>query len=247
MLSFFKKKKNLIDCFPNNFVDIHSHILPGIDDGAKNIQDAIALLKRMRKYGVQHFILTPHIMESVWENTPTIINKQLSLLKSELVHHGLEDLTIRAAAEYMMDHNFEQLLENEQLMTLKDQKILVEMSYFNPPVNLYELLFNLQVKGYQPILAHPERYQFLHANYKEYQKLKDAGCLFQLNLLSLTDHYGKGVQKIAFKLLEDQLIDVVGSDVHNQFHLDKLETINSSKIIKLVTPLLEKNTSFIHD
>ncbi|MDV7187779.1 CpsB/CapC family capsule biosynthesis tyrosine phosphatase [Lutibacter sp. TH_r2] len=245
MITFLKKKKNLINCLPANFTEIHCHILPGIDDGAKNIEESIALLKRMKGYGIQKFICTPHSMEGVWENSTEIIQKQLNLLNSELKNHNLEDVNIQAAAEYMMDHRFEELLETEKLLTLKGHKILVEMSYFNPPVNLYELLFNIQVKGYQPVLAHPERYKFLHGNYKEYQKLKDAGCLFQLNLLSLTDHYGKSVQKTTLKLLNDKLYDFVGSDVHNQYHLDKLETIKSSKIVKLVTPLLENNTTFI--
>lgn len=246
MISFFKKKNNLTNSFPTNFVEIHSHILPGIDDGAKTVEDSIKLLKTMKRFGIKNFICTPHIMEGVWENNTTTINNALNLLKDEIKNHEkLADITIEAAAEYMMDHNFETLLENEELLPLKGNKILVEMSYFNPPVNLYELLFNLQVKGYQPVLAHPERYKFYHKNFKEYQKLKDAGCLFQLNLLSLTDHYGSKVQKTALKLLEKKLIDFVGSDVHNTYHLSKMETIKSSKTLKLIEPIMVNNSTFI--
>lgn len=245
MLSLFKKKKSLVESFPNNFVEIHCHLLPGIDDGAKTLEDSIALIKRMYSYGIRHFICTPHSMEGVWENSTDTINKQLELLTSELTNHNLDGLTVKAAAEYMMDHRFEKLLDTEKLLTLKGNQVLVEMSYFNPPVNLYELLFSIQVKGYQPILAHPERYKFIHSNFKEYQKLKDAGCLFQLNLLSLTDHYGKNVHKTALKLLDEGLIDFVGSDVHNQYHLDKLESIQSSKVLKRIIPLLDNNASFI--
>ncbi|MFK5957236.1 MAG: histidinol phosphatase [Lutibacter sp.] len=246
MLNLFKNKKiALTKQFPLNFIDIHSHLLPGIDDGAKSLDESITLIKRMHEYGIKNFICTPHIMEGVWENTPKIIKQKLHELNNSMNSIGIHDITITAAAEYLLDNNFEKLLDTKDLLTLKDTKILVEMSYFNAPIHIYEILFKIQVKGYKPILAHPERYAYLHQNYTEFQKLKDAGCLFQLNLLSLSNYYGKAVQKTAHYLLKNNFIDFVGTDVHHNKHLDYLETINEPKILKLLLPILENNTQFI--
>ena len=245
MFSFFQKKASLIAMFPENFVDIHSHFLPAIDDGSKNMEESVALLRRMQGYGINSVICTPHVMESVWENTSETIQQKLNALNAHLKSIEFTDISVRAAAEYMLDSNFNRLLKAEKLRTLKDNIILVEMSYLNAPIDLYETLFNIQIAGYKPILAHPERYLFFHNHYEEYKKLKEAGCLFQLNLLSLSPYYGKNVQAMAFKLLKDHFIDFVGSDTHSHKHLDFLETITDKKIIKLIQPVLEKNEIFL--
>lgn len=242
MFHFFNRKKTpLTDIIPHDFIDFHTHLLPGIDDGSKNLDESVSLIKRMNGYGIRNFICTPHIMEGVWFNTPTIINKKLIELKSYLKSLEISDISITAAAEYMVDGNFNNLLKSKELITLDGEHILIELPYFNLPYKVYEILFNIQMAGYKPILAHPERYVYLHKNYTEYQKLKDAGCIFQLNLLSLSTHYGKHIQTIALKLLKDNLIDLVASDVHNHRHLDSLESIDNPSIVKLVKPLLKKN------
>ncbi len=245
MFHFFKKKSSITSYFPENYVDIHSHIIPGIDDGSKNLEASVAMLQRMSDFGIQHFILTPHIMEGVWENTSEIIQHKLSELKNHLNSINFHPINIQVAAEYMLDSNFNKLVENKDLLVLKDNKILIEMSYFNAPINIYDILFKIQIAGYTPVLAHPERYTYLHSKYNEFKKLKEAGCLFQLNLLSLSNYYGKSIQSVAVQLLKDNLIDFVGSDVHNQYQIDTLESINNPKIIQLVLPVLEKNTLFI--
>ena len=245
MLSFFKKRTPITTLFDEHFVDFHSHLLPGIDDGAKNMETSIALIKRMHSYGIKNFITTPHIMSGVYDNTPELILEKQQELQSHLKSIGLTNITLGAAAEYMLDAGFEKLLEEKKLLTLSDTKILVEMSYHSPPLNLYEQLFNIQMAGYQPILAHPERYAFYHRNKKEYTKLKEAGCLFQLNLLSLSTYYGKDVQKVAIHLLKEGLIDFAGSDTHHMRHLDALENINQPKIIELVKPVLKNNQSLM--
>jgi len=245
MISFFRNKKTaLTNIIPNGFVDIHAHLLPGIDDGAKSMEETMALIKTMRSYGIKKFIATPHVMEGVWENTPAIIQQKLTATNNCLKEEGLYDVTIGAAAEYMLDAHFEQLLKEKQLLTLKDNIVLVELSYQSAPLNLYDLLFKIQVAGYKPLLAHPERYSFFHNNYKEYQKLKAVGCLFQLNLLSLSNYYGRYVQQIAIKLLKDAMFDFVGTDTHHLRHLDFLKKITDKKTLKLVTPLLQKNSFF---
>ncbi|UMB62158.1 histidinol phosphatase [Lutibacter sp. A80] len=246
MLSLFKKNKHTITTlFPETYIDIHSHLLPNIDDGSKSFEESTLLLKKLSSYGIKNFVITPHIMDGVWNNTTQIINQKLFELTNYLKSQGIDDLNIRAAAEYMIDANFEKLLSEKDLLTIKDQYVLVELSYFNPPINLNEILFNIQIAGYKPILAHPERYIFYHSNYKKYYELKELGCLFQLNLLSLSQHYGSKITKIAERLLKDNLIDFTGTDTHNIRHLNTLETINNSKLLKLITPILENNAKLL--
>lgn len=246
---FFKKKLLPLNLFfPEDFVDIHSHLLPGIDDGAKNLDDSIALIQKMSFYGIKHFITTPHILGDVYPNTPKIINNKLKLVQAELIKRNITDISIHAAAEYMIDEKFIEILEEEDnLLTLKDNLVLVEMSYYSPPLHLYDVLFKLQLKGYKPVLAHPERYFSYHKNFQSYYKLKNAGCLFQLDLLSLTQHYGKDVQKTAQKLLKENLFDFVGTDTHHSEHLNLLETISTPKNLKIIENLLHNNNRFLKE
>ena len=242
---FFKNKTVLTKQFPLDFVDIHSHLLPNIDDGPKSFEESASLIKRLNSYGIKNFVVTPHIMDGVWNNTSSIIKTKLYELTDYLNKQGIKEIQIRAAAEYILDSNFEKLLQTEKLLTIKDQFILVEFSYINPPINLKEILFNIQIAGYQPILAHPERYSFFHTNYKELFKLKEAGCLFQLNLLSLSSYYGSNVNRVAKQMLVDNLIDFAGTDTHHHRHLNVLETINNSKLIQLIKPVLENNAKLL--
>ena len=242
---FFKKKIPLTDFFTDGFVDIHSHLLPGIDDGAKDMDTSIALLLKMASYGIKNFITTPHVLGSVYPNSSEVIRQQLAAVKKELEKREIKDISIQAAAEYMLDGEFSALLDQKDILVLKDNYILVEMSYFSAPINLYELLFEIQLKGYKPVLAHPERYNFYHTDFKSYYKLKQAGCLFQLNLLSLTDQYGKGVQKTSEKLLKENLYDFVGTDTHHQNHLELLPKIGTKKTLEKIKHLLNNNKKFL--
>jgi tyrosine-protein phosphatase YwqE len=245
MLFLKKKTIPLSELFPANFVDIHSHLLPGIDDGAKDLAHSIRLIKKMSSYGIKNIITTPHVLGDVYPNSSQTINNRLLEVQNELKAQGLHDITIHAAAEYMMDEQFSILLENDDILTMKDNYILVEMSYFNAPFNLFEILFEIQLKGYKPVLAHPERYNFFHNDFENYYKLKKAGCLFQLNLLSLTPQYGKNVQKASTNLLNDNMYDFVGTDTHHNNHLELLKVIGTKKIKKKITHLLENNKKFI--
>ena len=242
---FFKKKIPLTDFFTDDFVDIHSHLLPGIDDGAKDMDTSIALLLKMASYGIKNFITTPHVLGSVYPNSSEVIKQKLAAVKKELEKREIKGISIQATAEYMLDGEFSALLDQKDILVLKDNYILVEMSYFSAPINLYELLFEIQLKGYKPILAHPERYNFYHTDFKSYYKLKQAGCLFQLNLLSLTDQYGKGVQKTSEKLLKENLYDFVGTDTHHQNHLELLPKIGTKKTLEKIKHLLNNNKKFL--
>ncbi len=233
MFTFYSKKSYLSDLIPSNFVDIHSHLIPGIDDGAKTIEDSINLINELNKIGFSQFITTPHVMPPVWKNNNIIIQKgekevQVAIDKS--------NIPFKAAAEYMLDRQFLEILKNEQLLTLKDNYLLVEMSYLNPPINILEIIYEIQIAGYTPMLAHPERYLFLHNRFDFYTTLKKSGCLFQLNLLSVVGYYGLPVLKTAEKLLKQKMIDFVGSDLHHQKHLGAFQ---QKVMLKEMAPLKE--------
>lgn len=241
-MNIFSKKPALKNLIPDNFVDIHSHLLPGIDDGSKSTADTELLMDHMNGFGIKNFITTPHVMTNVWDNNESIIQNTLN----QTIHTIDSNLYERfsAAAEYMIDSYFTKRLEQENLLTLKDDYILIEMSYLSPPINLYEIIFEIQLKGYRPILAHPERYIFFHQNFSEYEKLKSAGCTFQLNLLSTVDYYGKMITKIAGKLLKNELIDFVGTDIHHINHINAFDRKISISEQKQLEIAIEKNLFF---
>ena len=242
MIHFFKPKPFLSDFIPDDYLDIHSHLLPGIDDGATSIDDTAKLIKGLESLGFSKFITTPHVMGEVWNNTKTGIETKLQDTVNELTIPNLKD-KLRAAAEYMIDAEFRELFKREPLLTLRENYVLVEISYLNAPIQLYDILFELQTAGYKPVLAHPERYNFYHYNLQEYQKLKNAGCLFQLNMLSTTGYYGPNVSKIADYLLGKDLIDFIGSDVHHTRHLDYIRKKVVLKNHKQL-PIIFQNNSF---
>lgn len=240
MFHIFSKKKFLVD-YLENFVDIHNHILPGIDDGAKTVKDSMAIINGFSEFGVSRFVATPHIMHNFYDNTPETIDKSLNILKNELLKNELKSVSIEASAEHMIDDNFEAILENDKVKSLRKDYLLVEMSYLQPSINFDGAIQKIAAKRYFPILAHPERYVYLHKNASQYGSYKKQGILFQLNLLSLNEFYGKDVQKMAVKLLNEGLIDYVASDIHNMNQLKHLkELIISNKLLKSVLPLIEK-------
>ena len=230
------------DLIPDNHVDIHSHLLPGIDDGARTIKDSIRLTKALQSFGISQIITTPHIIQHVWDNTKEEIQALEKQTETDLATANLS-LPFKAAAEYLMDDQFVKLFQSQELLTLKDNYVLVEMSYINAPIQLYTILFDLQVAGYIPVLAHPERYLFYQNNFEEYKKLKRSGCVFQLNLLAIVGYYGGQISKTAEKLLAAGLYDYVGSDVHHDNHI---KAFSQKIMIKDVVPLQEiiKNNQF---
>lgn len=236
----FRKKVNLKEIVPAGFVDIHSHVLPGIDDGAKSMEDSIALIKKFQEIGIHKIITTPHVMGEVWQNSSKVITSKLHKVKKRLQVEKISEFSIDAAAEYMLDQNFNELLEKKDLLTINQNEVLVEMSYLNPPSNLFDTLFSMQIAGFKPVLAHPERYIFYHMDKAKYTDLKRAGALFQLNLLSLTKYYGASVQKTALYLLEKKMYNYVGTDAHHLRHLENLNFVLSNKHHTLLKNLMEK-------
>jgi protein-tyrosine phosphatase len=238
---FFRKNIPLLsDLLANDYIDIHSHLLPGIDDGSKDITDSKNLINSLKTIGFKEFITTPHIFTGVWDNTREIILTNLQQTKL-----ALNENKLNAAAEYMLDsYFFDRLKKEEKLLTLKDNLILIEMSYLNAPIQLYDILFEIQLQGYKPVLAHPERYLFYGNKFEEFAKLKKSGCLFQLNLLSTTGYYGIGVTKIAQKILDANLYDFVGSDVHHENHVKALSSKIAIKNYDSLKSIIENNTFF---
>lgn len=238
MFSFFTKKYFLIDQL-SNFVDIHNHILPGIDDGAKTTQESLALIRAFGEFGISKFIATPHIMNNVYNNTRTTINAALIALENELLEQNLTDVSVAAAAEHMIDDNFENILERNGVMPMREQYVLVEMSYLQPPINFDQAIVKLVSKRFYPILAHPERYGFLSQYSSKYSQYKAQGIFFQMNLLSLGKYYGDDTPKTAYRLLEEGLIDFVGTDIHNMEQMKALENLTISKnTLRMLQPLI---------
>ncbi len=225
MFSIFKKK-NPSQKFDLSDVktDMHSHLLPGIDDGSTDIDQSRVLMNGLTDLGLQHFITTPHIMWDMYKNTSEIIREKEKLLKESITGTPL-----RAAAEYYLDGHLDDLLQQKSpLLTIQENKVLVEFSFVSMPMNWKEAIFNLQLNGYQPILAHPERYTYLAGNKSLYDEFKSLGCLFQLNILSLTGYYNKTAMDLAHYLIDQKYIDLLGTDLHHSRHLEALRSAGSA-------------------
>jgi len=233
MFGIFKKKeykKNITFDYSSILVDMHSHVLPGIDDGAKNPEESIELIKRMMALGIKKIIATPHIMADYYRNTPETINGALAILKAELVKENI-DITVEAAAEHYFDETFEGRVNRRELMIMGDNYVLFEFSFINQPPNTVHVVQKLKDLGYKPILAHPERYPYL--DIEQLRTLHDWGLLFQINTISLTGYYGKETKKAAENLIDNQLVDFISSDMHHLRHADALKQA-------LKMPYLEK-------
>lgn len=224
MFSFFKNKKSTDDkgnYFPFQ-TDMHSHILPGIDDGSPDVETSIKLIKGLMKMGVTRSIATPHIIGDLYRNNPETINAALNTLQLELNKQEI-DFKVSAAAEYMLDSYFYEILNGgNKLLTLQDNIILTEFSYASMPEDPGKMSFAIIMEGYVPILAHPERYPYYYGNYKMFHHLAELGFKLQVNLLSLTGYYGKDALKVAQYLLKNDLASYVGTDMHHERHLGML-------------------------
>ncbi|HZE85520.1 MAG TPA: CpsB/CapC family capsule biosynthesis tyrosine phosphatase [Puia sp.] len=239
MLSIFKTRgAGLPADFSPLGADMHSHLIPGIDDGVPDLDTALAMIRGLVELGYKKLITTPHIYSDMFPNTPETILPGHKIVAAAIREQNIP-VEFHAAAEYLIDERFERLLDsNMPLLTLKENFILVELPFVVPAMNLKEILFKIQMSGYLPVLAHPERYLYFGANKGWYDQLRDAGCLFQLNLLSLTGHYGKDSVELAQFLIKKQYIDLLGTDLHHERHLAMLRS-SSSKILPVVNKLID--------
>ena len=209
--------------------DMHSHILPGLDDGAETLEKSLGLVEKMVGLGYQKLIMTPHIMGDFYKNTPEGIQEKLNLLQNAVQEKGWP-IQLGFAAEYYLDEWFIRKLENnEKLLTFGDNYLLFETSYINEPSFLKDAVFQIQSAGYKPVLAHPERYTYLYGKFNDLEKLREAGVLLQLNLNSLGGYYSEGAKRVAEKLVDGKLVDFAGTDAHSQKHLQFLQKAVASK------------------
>lgn len=210
--------------------DMHSHLIPGIDDGSQSMEESILLIERLASYGFKKLIITPHIMSEFFKNTPETIQDGLKKLKRAVGEAGIT-IELEAAAEYYLDEIFfEKVEKNEPLLSFgKDKMVLVETGFMSKPHILLETFFRMEMSGYQPVFAHPERYIYLHQESSTLEGLVDRNIPFQLNLLSLTGYYSKGVKKFAEKLIDRDLVKLAGTDCHNEKYLDALEKLPREK------------------
>lgn len=233
MFHFFKKfpKKDNLEWLG---VDIHSHLLPGIDDGSPNVKTSVKYIKQLSELGLNKFICTPHVFKEVYPNDSKSILPALAQTKSELKAQNV-NVKISASAEYMMDTDFLEILKKGEILPMPGKYILIEMSYAAKNNNIEQYIFELNVMGYKPILAHPERYNYYHNTFDQFTRFKDIGCLLQLNVLSLAGYYGKEVKNVALKLIKKKKINLIGTDLHHQKHLDSLSDFTrSGKLYELL-------------
>ena len=215
MFSFFKRKDKTLDpiTFESLGCDMHSHMIAGIDDGSPDLKTSVELVQKMKSLGFKKVITTPHVMHDFYRNTPDIILGGLKDLQGELKKQSI-DIEVSAAAEYYIDYDFESKVDKgDKFLTMGDNQILIETSFISAPPNFSDTIFKLQLAGYKIILAHPERYGFM--NFEDLQTYKTRSLSLQINLLSLLGYYGKPAKQMAEKLIDNNMVDYVGTDCHN--------------------------------
>jgi tyrosine-protein phosphatase YwqE len=227
--------------------DMHSHLLPGLDDGAETVEQSIEMLKELRAVGYRKLVMTPHVMGDFYKNTPEGIRAALAVLQEAATNAGITDVQLECAAEYYLDEWFGQRLDrNDELLTFGGEQryVLIETSYINEPFNLAETIFRLKSMGYRPVLAHPERYTYFYGRFADLEKVRENGVLLQLNLNSLAGYYSPGAKKLAEKLVDAGLVDMVGTDTHNLKHTALLRgtTLQAGYLRKLLDLPLLNNT-----
>lgn len=231
-MSLFNPTVTLDRCsFFEGYTDCHCHILPGVDDGFKTMEDSLEILSTYAEAGIRKVWLTPHIMEDM-PNTPESLSESFEELRS--AYTGPVELCL--AAENMMDVLFKKRFAENNLLTLGQDMLLVETSYFSPPMDLHKILSKIKSIGLNPLLAHPERYMYMDMD--EYTGLKDEGIRFQLNLLSLSGAYGNKVKEKAEKMLKKGYYDFSGTDLHRK---SMFEGIRTHAVPKKLAALIPNN------
>ena len=233
--SLFRINKRKVKNYSFLKTDIHNHILYGLDDGARSIEESLHLINGMANLGFTKLIPSPHIMNHLYPNNKETIDKPFIHVR-KMIEEQKGGLKIpNYGAEYLIDEEFPNLRKNGLLIPFYKNFVLIEMSYLSKSILFEEEVYQLQMAGFQPVLAHPERYLYLHGIPNIYEKIVGSGCQLQLNLLSLTKRYSNGVTKVAKKILKDQLYHWAGSDVHKFEHIQGLNSLLHSDNINLIS------------
>lgn len=233
--NIFKKKPNLppVDLSVLN-TDLHSHFIPGIDDGSQSMKETLDLLQEMIGFGFKKVITTPHIMSDFYKNTPEIILGGLEKVRAAIKENNL-DIEIEAAAEYYLDDFFEEKIKEGKLLTFGKNYVLFELPFITEPPMLDSAIFEMQTNGYRPVLAHPERYSYWYNDFSKYQNMVDRGVLLQLNLNSLSGEYPPETKKMGERLIAENMITFLGSDCHNMNHVNMMhEAVKTQAIHDLI-------------
>ncbi len=234
---FFKREKASLPFE----TDMHCHLVPGVDDGSPDLETSISLLEQMIDMGFKRIFISPHVTQDTFENTPATLEAPMAQLQAEAQRRGLP-VELHRHAEYRIDDFFLQQKKNGELTVLPNNYILVENPFSQEPYELDNMLFDIKMSGYVPIMAHPERYQYYAVTYPErYAQLHDFGILFQINMLSLAGRYGRGERNTALELLKSGMVEFVGTDIHSFTHTKLLKEYLGSRTfrrdVKLMTNL----------
>lgn len=242
-LKFFSKKAS--SEIPSVLADMHSHLLPGLDDGVDNFEESIELIREFASLGYKKLITTPHVMGDFFRNTPESIHAKLEELKG-LVAEANIDISLEAAAEYYLDESFMEKLRNgKKLLTFGNKYLLFETSYINESSFLKEAVFLIRSLGYKPVLAHPERYIYLYSDFEKFLEISEMGVLFQLNINSLSGYYSPIAKRFAEKLIDAGMVSFIGSDCHGTRHLEALRKSREKKYYRKLGSLPLLNNSLL--
>lgn len=211
--------------------DIHSHLIPGIDDGSPDMDTSLALLKELEMLGYKKIITTPHVKTEYFQNDVTKLDDLCERLRRAARFEGIK-LDIEVGAEHLLDEGVNQRIKNGQFKTFGDNYLLVELPFMFPPFGLDSYIFELQLAGYKLILAHPERYLYWLNDFNQFIRLKDSGVLFQVNIISLGNYYGKDVYNLAKKLIDNNMVELLGTDTHSAKHIEAVRKSCSSSLLK---------------
>jgi len=234
MFNIFHRKKENNQLFYNT--DVHCHILPGVDHGSQDVEQSIEMLRAERDMGITRVILTSHVTAETFENTPDTLRPAFEILKQAVAEtEDISHMKLYLSAEYRMDEFWDKQYTLGNQIAMPGNYILMENSFHQELLGLDELLFDLKVKGYKPILAHPERYIYYAQRKQRLEQLHNTGTKFQVNLLSLAGYFGQHCRETALWLVKHGMVDMLGSDMHGMEHVKVIQDyINSKEWRKLV-------------
>ena len=245
ILDFFLRGSSIKD-YSSLKLDLHSHILPGIDDGSPNLDKSAVLLQSLYELGFERCILTPHISTNYYPNTPDTIFAafdKLNAYKTAVPDHYIQSV----AAEYLLDEDFPAKIEGGTLLTLPGKRVLFELPFSQPPMNVEQVVFSMTTRGYIPILAHPERYRYWHgSSSKLLPRMVELGCELQVNILSLLGHYGSSVRAAGFEIIDRFEVAYLATDCHNAHHVDALRKgLKNRELARVLTKERFKNQELL--
>lgn len=236
MFGFFKKKNIPQPIFENLVADMHSHLLPGVDDGSGNIDTTIACLKVMESVGFKKMYLTPHFIKTRFPNVEDDIAARFLQLKREVDERDIEIDLAGVGGEYRIDSFFEQRLKESSFLKIAGEYVLVELSLNQQMMGSDRLIEEMQMNDHVVVLAHPERYLYMDSHCKDIERLRNSGVLIQVNILSLDGFYGPDSEKRAYRMIENGWVDFLGTDLHSMRYAEALiKASNNKKIEKIIT------------